>query len=61
MHTFSYYFSPETLQVLKHATAREIHRFCYIDTDWETEEDLTSIITDLTAQIRDLNNWTYDY
>lgn len=51
MSKFKYYFSPETLQELKGSSAREIHRFCYIDTDWETEEDLQSIIEDLTAQL----------
>lgn len=56
MSTFSYYFSPETLEVLKHASPDQLYHFCRVDTDWETEEDLTSIITDLTAQIRALNN-----
>lgn len=42
-----FYWNPETLQDLKHATKHEVRNFVKFNTDWEDKKDFNEILNDL--------------
>ena len=53
---FKFFFDPETLQLHKNATPKELFMFCYNNCDFEDATDLADIYSDFVAQVEFLNN-----